>query len=211
MRIKICGLTRLQDVQLAAECGAFALGFVFYPLSPRAISALSVKEISCDVSADIWKVGVFVNQSTDEILTIAQQAGLTHVQLHGDESPEQMNQIRNSGLEVIKALRITSESDLQKAAAYDCLLLLDAAVPGVWGGSGHQANWELAAELASQRQLILAGGLNATNLEAAAQVVKPWAFDLSSGVESAPGIKNHHDIQTLFAKARTIYDTSEFN
>lgn len=195
---------------MAAQSGAFALGFVFYPLSPRVISAASVKEISSDVSADIWKVGVFVNQSIDEILTISQQAALTHVQLHGDESPEQVQELSQSGVNVIKALRISSESDLQKAAAYDCLLLIDAAVPGVWGGSGHQANWELAAELASQRQVILAGGLKATNLAAAAHAVNPWAFDLSSGVESSPGIKNHQEIQTLFAKARAIYDTSEF-
>lgn len=206
MRIKICGLTRTADLKVALEAGAFALGFVFYPLSPRFIQAAAVKKLWQGLDSKAWKVGVFVNQSNSEILAVAAEAGLSHAQLHGDESPDQVAELQSTGLNVIKALRVTSPLDLESAASYDCLLLIDAAVPGVWGGSGQVANWELAAQLAQTRPCILAGGLNANNLVAAASQVRPWAFDLSSGVESAPGIKNHLSIETLFQKARAYHD-----
>lgn len=210
IRIKICGLTRREDAQLALSCGAFALGFVFYPPSPRAITpaaaAAIIQSLKAPEQADgeapssLWTVGVFVNSSYDEMARIATASGLSHLQLHGDESPALCQQLQLAGFKVIKALRLRTEADLEQLAVYPNPVLLDAAVPGIWGGSGHQADWELAAQAAARGPLILAGGLGPANLQAALAEVKPWAFDLSSGVESAPGIKNAHLIKELFQR-----------
>ncbi len=206
-RIKICGLTQLQDAQLAAELGAFALGFVFYTRSPRAISAQAAAEMISALSDTntpqgnkLWKVGVFVNADYDELAQTAETAGLSHLQLHGNESPELCQRLQNSGFEVIKALRLNSADELEQLTDYPSPILLDAAVPGIWGGSGHLADWELATLAAQRQRVILAGGIKPENIHAALSTVRPWALDLSSGVESAPGIKNHDLLKQLFER-----------
>lgn len=205
--LKICGLTRQRDALLAAELGARALGFVFYPLSPRAIEPVSAARIiqALPESNALWKVGVFVNADYDTLLRTAEEAGLSHLQLHGDESPQLCERLQNSGLQVIKALRLKSAADLERLEDYSALLLIDAAVPGVWGGSGQIADWELAAQAALKRPCILAGGLKPENLNAASETVRPWGMDLSSGVESSPGIKDSYQLTALFKKAREIH------
>lgn len=206
-RIKICGLTQLQDAQLAAQLGAFALGFVFYTKSPRAINAQAAAEIISALSDThtpqgdkLWKVGVFVNADYDELAQTAETVGLTHLQLHGNESPALCQCLQKSGFKVIKALRLNSPDELEQLTDYPSPILIDAAVPGVWGGSGHLADWELATLAAQRQRVILAGGLKPENISAAISTVRPWAFDLSSGVESSPGIKNHDLLKQLFER-----------
>lgn len=206
MRVKICGITRLADAQLAIELGAWALGFVFYAPSPRAIAIEQAAQIIAALPPDLLSVGVFVNANPLEINAVAAEVGLTYVQLHGDESPADCLAIERP---VIKALRLRQSADLQTAFLYaDChALLIDAAVPGQWGGSGELANWELARQLVEQNQLanpqqtvILAGGLNPDNLVQAFAQVQPWALDLSSGVEQAPGLKDPQRLQQIFQR-----------
>jgi len=206
MRVKICGLTRLEDAQLAVELGAWALGFVFYAPSPRAIAVAQAAQIVSALPAETLTVGVFVNASVAEVNQTAARVGLTYAQLHGNEDPELCAAIQ---LPVIKALRLQNESDLSTAAAYaDChSLLIDAAVPGQWGGSGQTANWELARQLVEannisnpQQPVLLAGGLGPDNVEMAFAQVQPWGLDLSSGVERAPGIKDSQRLQQVFQR-----------
>jgi phosphoribosylanthranilate isomerase len=206
IRVKVCGLTRLEDALLAAELGAFALGFVFYPPSPRAVSPEVAAKIISVLPASAWKVGVFVNATYAELTQIADAVGLTHLQLHGNETPELCDQLAAAGYRVIKALRPTALTELEPWLERPELLLLDAAVPGIWGGSGQRGDWSLAAEIAAQRPIFLAGGLNPGNVLAACEQVQAWGLDLSSGLEAAPGQKDPKLLQTLF---RTLNSQSE--
>jgi phosphoribosylanthranilate isomerase len=202
MRVKICGLTRAEDAALAQELGAWALGFVFYPQSKRHIDAGQAATIIQSLPKPVLAIGVFVNQ-TDEALAIAKQAHLGGVQLHGDETPEDCKKVKQnfSGL-VIKAFRPETENDLSAIHSYKGTvdyILLDAAAPGQWGGSGKTTDWALAAKAATFGiPLILAGGLTAENIRAADRQVKPFALDLSSGVEISPGIKDTGKLKGLF-------------
>ncbi|MGE3726496.1 MAG: phosphoribosylanthranilate isomerase [Candidatus Sericytochromatia bacterium] len=207
VRVKICGLTRLADAQLAAELGAFALGFVFYPPSPRAVAPPVAAQIVAQLPEPVWKVGVFVNADAGTLRQTAQAVGLTHLQLHGNESPEFCAELMAEGFQLIKALRPRSYADFapwQSPSENLCppYLLLDAAVPGVWGGSGQTGDWELAHSLAVMRPVFLAGGLNPDNAVAALKQVRPWALDLSSGVEAEPGQKDPQKLRALFENIR---------
>lgn len=209
VRVKICGLTRLEDAQLAARLGAWALGFVFYPPSPRAIRPEAAAGLIAALPAAPAKIGVFVNAEFAELRAIADQAGLTHLQLHGEESPELVAQLQQAGYQVIKAQRLRRREDLSRLARWPQPLLIDAIAPGVWGGSGQLADWELASAASAQGAVILAGGLTPENLMAAISTVKPWGVDLSSGVEAAPGIKDHAKLEALFASLPTAEGQAE--
>lgn len=199
MRVKICGLTRKEDALLAARMGAWALGFVFYPKSPRYISADIAKSVIEGITTPA--IGVFVNQ-TENVPIIAAKAALAGVQLHGDETPADCRYIRKKfhGL-VIKALRLKLEEDLARIDAYKNdvdYILIDAAHQDQYGGTGQVADWSLAAQAAMKAPLILAGGLNDGNILNAANRVFPYALDLSSGVEASPGIKDAARMRALF-------------
>jgi phosphoribosylanthranilate isomerase len=202
MRVKICGLTRAEDAALAQELGAWALGFVFYPKSKRYIDPQQAQTIIQTLPNPARAIGVFVNQ-TDEALAIAKKIPLGGVQLHGDETPEDCKKVKQnfSGL-VIKAFRPETEDDLNAIHLYKGAvdyILLDAAAPGQWGGTGKTTDWTLAAKAAEIGiPLILAGGLTAENILAADRQVKPFALDLSSGVEISPGIKDTDKLKRLF-------------
>lgn len=208
--IKICGLTRLADALLATDLGASALGFIFYPPSPRAVNAAMIAEITQALPEDLPKVGVFVNASSEEMLTTAQQAGLSHLQLHGNESPEEVQDLlatiqrQQLNLSVIKALRLKNRADLGLLDLYSGVqILVDAALTRqqettIWGGSGQQADWQVAREAAQLQPIILAGGLNPENIFQAWKEVGPFGLDLSSGLESAPGIKDSDKMKQLF-------------
>jgi len=204
MRIKICGLTRREDAEYAQKLGAWALGFVFYPKSPRHIMAAKAADIIRHLKTPA--IGVFVNQ-TEDVLEIAKTAGLKGVQLHGDETPEDCLSIKKSfsGL-VIKAFRPETEKDIEVIGAYKGTvdyILIDAAAGAQYGGTGKAANRELAVKAKSFGiPLILAGGLTAENIIDAVQYVSPFAADLSSGVESSPGIKNAAKLDALFKIAK---------
>ena len=199
-RIKICGLTNLADATAAQDHGAWALGFIFYPKSKRYITSADAANIIPALNAQCF--GVFVNQ-TDEALQLAKTLPLAGLQLHGDETPDDCRKVRaNFGGVFIKALRPKSKDDLAVIADYKGIvdyILLDAAADGHYGGSGQTADWALVQDAASYGvPVILAGGLTPDNITAAAKS-GAYALDLSSGVEAAPGRKDHDKLKALFS------------
>ena len=196
-RVKVCGIRRRADAQLAVALGAAALGFVFWPRSPRAVTADQVRAIAEGVPALIARVGVFVNQPPSEVFAIAARAGLTCVQLHGDEHAADYAQ---AALPVIKALPVGQGFTL--SAVEDVppgvTVLLDAHDPVRRGGTGRVIEWTVAAAAAQVRPVILSGGLTPDNVRNAVAAVQPFAIDVSSGVESAPGIKDEGKLRALF-------------
>jgi phosphoribosylanthranilate isomerase len=204
MRIKICGLTRREDAEQAQKLGAWALGFIFYPKSPRHIVPAKAADIIRHLTTPA--IGVFVNQMED-VLNIAKTAGLKGVQLHGDETPEECLSIKKSfsGF-VIKAFRPETEKDVEAIGAYKSAvdyILIDAAAGAQYGGTGKAADKALAIKAKSFGiPLVLAGGLTATNIIDAVQNVAPFAADLSSGIESSPGIKDAAKLDALFKIAK---------
>ena len=202
MRVKICGLTRAEDAKAAQELGAWALGFIFYPKSKRFITAEAAKDIIATLP-EAQPIGVFVNQ-TQEAIEIASDTGLKGLQLHGDETPDELRHARGSfdGL-LIKALRPKDDIDLGQIGAYKGLvdyILLDAAIGQEYGGTGHTGDWSLAEKATSFGiPVILAGGLGPDNIIAAHAQTNSYALDLSSGVEASPGVKDHAKLQALFA------------
>jgi phosphoribosylanthranilate isomerase len=189
-RVKICGVTRVEDARAAVEAGADAIGFVFYPPSPRAVALERAVEIARELPPFVARVGVFVDPEETAVRNAAELAGLTALQFHGSESPEFCRRFR---IPVIKAFRMQTASSLDLLEAYRELpWLLDSFAPGQLGGTGVAFDWALA-QAAKQRnpRLILAGGLTATNVAEAVRQVAPYAVDVSSGVEVAPGVKDH--------------------
>lgn len=199
-RVKVCGITNLEDALAALEAGADMLGFNFYARSPRYVSPAAARKIIERLPKGVTPVGVFVNESAPaEVERIAREAGLGAVQLHGDESPAYCQSLH--GLTTIKALRVGAEYSVESAAAYATdAVLLDSYVTGARGGTGHTFDWTLAA-LTRERvpRLLLAGGLNPDNVATAVAAVRPYAVDVCSGVETAPGRKSP-ELMRLFVE-----------
>ena len=196
--VKICGMTRPQDAELAASLGASALGFIFWPGSPRSVSAASAKAIAASVPANVLKVGVFVDQPAADVARVMDEAGLDVAQLHGHESPEYCRQLMASKRTIFKAVAPENGSVNIDDVDPEIILLVDAHDPERFGGTGKTVNWESAREIAATRKTILAGGLNATNIKLAVRTVRPYGVDVSSGVESAPGIKDPGRLRSFF-------------
>jgi len=188
-RVKICGITRAEDALAAARAGADAIGLVFYPGSPRAVIAAQAREIVASLPPFVTPVGLFVDASPGEIQAVLKAVPLALLQFHGDEPPAAC---RAPGLPYIKAIRLRPGDDLAaRARPYEdaAAILADAYLEGIPGGTGRTLDWSrLPASLA--RPLILAGGLTPDNVAAAVARVRPWAVDVSGGVETAPGIKD---------------------
>ena len=200
VKVKICGITNDGDARHAAACGADALGFVFYAGSPRCVPPATAAGICAALPPFVSRVGLFVNEAPERIAAIAAECGLDVLQLHGDEAPQAC---LLPPYRVIKGVRPRTASDLAALSAYPVsALLVDAAVPGQFGGTGQRADWALAAQLAGTRRVILAGGLTPDNVAAAVQVVRPYAVDVSSGVESAPGKKDPEKVAAFIRRAR---------
>ncbi|MFZ1612997.1 MAG: phosphoribosylanthranilate isomerase [Holophaga sp.] len=195
--VKVCGLTRVEDAQLAWELGAAALGFVFHPASPRSVTAAQAARIRAELPADAYLVGVFVNRTIAEIEDIADAVGLSVVQLHGQETPEMVSQFTRP---VIKAIRAEEADEGRLRSFQVAAFLLDASHPTLPGGTGFQADWLLARDLAKRHPLLLAGGLHPENVCEALEVVSPRGLDLSSGLESTPGLKDPVRLRTLFQR-----------
>lgn len=195
-RVKICGMTRAEDAGLAAAAGADAIGFVFWPKSPRAVTPAQAAAI-WTAGALIARVGVFVNESPAIVRDVVREARLTAVQLHGDE---QVEDYLSCGAPLIKAVSLSDASSVSGAAALpaNVTLMVDASDHVRRGGTGQLADWARAAELARVRPIILAGGLTPANVADAIRQVRPWAIDVSSGVEISPGIKNAASLTALF-------------
>ena len=200
-QIKICGITNKEDALCAAQCGAAALGFIFYPPSPRYIKPADARKIVSALPAEMVKVGVFVNESVTEVKRIVEYCGLDMIQLHGDESPAYCRQY--PAAQIIKAVELKNEADLVYANSYHVgAILVDSRHAGLYGGTGKKANWELAYRIKKKKSLILSGGLNEGNIAEAIKAVRPNALDINSGVELRPGKKDHAKLTRIFAIIR---------
>ena len=195
-QVKICGITNIEDASYAATCGADAIGFIFYPKSPRYVPSETVKEIIETISTDITKVGVFVNHDAAEVRETVDFCGLDMIQLHGDESPAYCGQFPQSQL--IKTLAPRRENDLAKLREYHVTaILIDAYDPVRYGGTGEQSDWTFAAKVKETHPLILAGGLSMANIQEAIEQASPHAVDINSGAERSPGKKDHQKVKAI--------------
>jgi phosphoribosylanthranilate isomerase len=207
IRIKICGMTELDDALHAVDCGADALGFVFFAGSPRAVTEKRARAIIAALPPLVTVVGLFVNEDPGIVRRIADHCGLDVIQYHGDESPETVGL---SPRRAIRALRVRNDAFLQEMEEYPSSgLLLDAWVAGTFGGTGVQCNWTIAAKMAKKRAVILAGGLTPENIAEAIQTVHPYGVDVCSGVESSPGRKDHQKVAAFIRAARIAAETAK--
>jgi phosphoribosylanthranilate isomerase len=187
IRVKICGITRLEDALAAVRLGADALGFNFWPGSRRHVAPEAARKIVRALPPFVTAVGVFVDPTRDEALRAAEASGIQVFQLHGDEPPELCAAL---ALPVVKGLRVADARSLAALASYEVsAFLLDAPAAG-YGGSGKTFDWALAREAALAARVILAGGLGPDNVAEAVRTVRPYGVDVASGVESAPGVKD---------------------
>jgi phosphoribosylanthranilate isomerase len=202
MRVKFCGITRYDDAEHAARLGAWAIGLNHWEGSVRRCDHSVAAEIGAGLRRKLEIVGVFVNQPMDEIARAVENEHLSMVQLHGDEGLSFCHEVtRRTGCRVIKAIRVRSSADIDLARSFRVNFhLLDAYREGMPGGTGHTIDWELLRRRRSNVPLILAGGLTAENVGGAIDLTRPGAVDVASGVESAPGIKDH-ELMTAFSSA----------
>ena len=201
VEIKICGITNLQDACLSVDCGADSVGFIFYRKSPRYVAPERVKQIVQNLPSGIAKVGVFVNQQGEEVRAISRFCRLDLIQLHGDESSEYCRQFPPSSL--IKTL--CYREDIGRADDYSVrAFLVDARGNGLYGGTGKNADWELARRMKRMHPLILAGGLNRENVVKAIKAVHPRAVDINSGVEISPGKKDPDKLREIVRIVREM-------
>lgn len=206
VRLKVCGITSITDALLAVECGASYLGFNFYPPSQRYIDPVAVREIVAALPVGVESVGIFVDEPRPaDVVRILAQSGVTLAQLHGAESVGYCLEV---GAErVIKAFRVGADFHSARAMEYPVrAVLLDAYDPRLHGGTGKVTDWAVAADLARRVSLFLAGGLSPDNIVAAVRTVRPYAVDLNSGVESAPGIKDANKLRLLAERLEQIKD-----
>jgi len=214
--VKVCGITRLQDADQAADHGASAIGFIFWPGSPRYISPEDARAIVRRKAAGLRTVGVFVDEAVERVQQIAEVVGLDLVQLHGNETAADVRaaqlKLRPGGnprasvgrgfsraVEVIKAVALNGSAPVDLSGFDDdVLILLDAHDPARHGGTGRTVDWAAARDVASARRTILAGGLTPDNVGAAVAAVEPYGVDVSSGVESAPGVKDAMRLKRFF-------------
>jgi phosphoribosylanthranilate isomerase len=208
-KIKICGITNLSDALHATQCGADMLGFNFYQKSPRYIDPLSAAGIIAKIPENVKNVGVFVNANNDAILETVKTARLDAVQLHGDESPTFVGHLGRqfeSGIEIIKALRVNNDFRPDDAVDYDVdALLLDGFSPLEFGGTGNTFDWSVAIKVSQrfQGQLYLAGGLTSENVADAIEAVRPYAVDACSSLESKPGYKDQQKVEEFIDAVRS--------
>ncbi|NJO42885.1 MAG: phosphoribosylanthranilate isomerase [Cyanobacteria bacterium CRU_2_1] len=209
MRVKICGITKLDQGQAIAELGATALGFICVRQSPRYVTPAKIQAIVSHLTRQVDRVGVFADALLEEIVQVVITADLNAVQLHGSESPQLCQQLRDAlpNVEVIKALRVRNLEALEQVSLYHGwidTLLLDAYQPGVLGGTGKTIDWASLQSFRPVDPWLLAGGLTLENVQEALSLVCPDGIDLSSGVELAPGDKDLQKVERLFEQLRRV-------
>lgn len=197
-RVKVCGVRRLEDAMLAVELGASAIGFVFWPGSPRFIDPHRARAIAAALPPGVTPVGVFVDQPVEFVASVAGLVSLGGVQLHGFEAVGDYARVRPH---LIKAIAVSNGFDPASASGLPphVTVLLDAHDPVRRGGTGRTIDWSVAATVAAKRRTILSGGLHPDNVVEAVSRVRPYMIDVSSGVESAPGVKDPEALRALFA------------
>jgi len=203
-RIKFCGITTLEDAELAVAAGAWAIGLIFWPSSPRRAGFDAAAEIAAGVKRRVEVTGVFVNATLDHVAETADAVGLTMLQLHGDEGPAYCAEAaRRTGCKVMKAVRVRSGADVQALAPFHTdYHLLDSFTAGVPGGTGETFAWEIARGHRGRVPIVLSGGLTPDNVEEAIAAVHPFAVDVASGVERSPGVKEPEKLQAFAAAVR---------
>jgi phosphoribosylanthranilate isomerase len=207
VKVKICGITRHEDAELAVELGAWALGLNFHDLSPRRTDLDVAAAIGRHFKRDVEVVGVFVNRELGDVAEIADACSLTMLQLHGDEGPVYCDEIRRrTGLKIMKAARVRDAASLQALNAFRQVdyHLVDAHHPDLFGGTGETFDWELLRSRRSKVPLVLAGGLTPENVHDAITAVHPWAVDSASGTESSPGIKDPAKVEAFIRAAELV-------
>jgi phosphoribosylanthranilate isomerase len=204
MRVKICGITNLEDGREAVRLGAWAIGLVHYAQSPRRCHPAVAAEIGGALRRRCEVAGVFVNPKLEEVAAAVADEGLSIVQLNGDEGPAFCTEVaRRTGAKVIKAVHVRSAADVHSAEAYRTdFHMFDTGSGDLWGGTGKTFDWELLAGRRSEVPAILAGGLRPDNVEAAIEVARPFAVDVASGVEAEPGRKDRELLASFFDAAR---------
>jgi phosphoribosylanthranilate isomerase len=204
-KVKVCGMTSLADAEHAASHGAWAIGLIHHPDSPRFVQPDVAEEIGAALKRRCEIAGVFVNSPLEEVIEAAERENLTLLQFHGEEGPSFCVEARRrTGAKVIKAMRINSAADVKAAEAFRTdFHLFDAYWHGVHGGTGKSFDWDLVAKRRSKVPMILAGGLTAENVARALELVKPYAVDVVSGVEAEPGRKDHAKVEAFLAAVGT--------
>ena len=202
-KVKICGITRMEDALAAAAAGADALGFMFYEASPRRVAFDVAAKIIRELPPFLVRVGVFVNPSPDDVGRVIEDCRIDTLQFHGEETPEFCAQF---GLRIIKAFRVRDAESLSALPAYvGATCLLDSFVAGQHGGTGATFNWDLAAQtVKAGRRVLLAGGLTEENAAEAVRRVRPYGLDVSSGVEAKPGVKDAAKVRAFIAAAKSV-------
>ena len=204
--VKICGVTRLADAELAAELGAWAVGMVFYPGSKRRCTVAEAETIGAALRRRVELAGVFVNATLAEVARISERVGLTLVQLHGEEGPAFCSEVaRRTGARTIKAVSVKgifSVRDLERF--HTDFHLVDGYTPGLRGGTGEHFDWSLLSARRSKLPLIVSGGLDAESVSAAIAATAPFAVDVASGVEAEPGIKDPERMRAFFDAAQAV-------
>jgi phosphoribosylanthranilate isomerase len=199
-RVKVCGITNLDDAHRAVDLGAWALGMIFWPQSPRMVDSDEADAIGAELRRRVDLVGVFVNATLDEVALAADRASLSVLQLHGDEGPAYCREAaRRTGARVMKAVRVGNASHIRSLQAFHTdYHLLDAHVPGSFGGTGETFNWELAGQHRGPVPVVLSGGLNPDNVGEAIALAQPFAVDSASGTEAEPGRKDPAKLMAFF-------------
>jgi len=205
-KVKICGITNAEDAAAAVEAGADALGFVFYRKSPRYIEPTLAKQIIMNLPPLVTPVGVFVNEDQQVVRNLMDDCGLAFAQLHGHESAMYCQEL---GRPILKALRVEDRSSFLALAEFRGRagvrgFVLDAFSDQAYGGTGQVIDWQLAAEAAKAVNILLAGGLTPDNVGKAIQAVQPYGVDVSSGVERAPGQKDHEKVRAFIRAVRVV-------
>jgi phosphoribosylanthranilate isomerase len=200
VKVKVCGMTNLKDALVAVEEGADAVGFIFYKKSPRSVTMKLVREIILELPPFVDMVGVFVDETAEQINKIADNCNLDLIQLHGNESPTFCKRIRRR---VVKAFRVKDMQSVKKLSSYQVSgFLLDTFSENLHGGTGKVFDWNLALPAKKIGPVIMAGGLTPNNVQQAIRQVRPYGVDVCSGVESEPGIKDHKKIQAFLKNAK---------
>jgi phosphoribosylanthranilate isomerase len=207
VKVKICGITNLDDALAAVEAGADAIGFVFHKESPRRVTSDVVKRVVAQLPPFVLPVGVFVNEDIKIVRDLMDDCGLAIAQLHGDEAAAYCDLL---GRPVLKAIRLKDRGSLLSLAEYTGRsrvrgFVLDAFSAVSYGGTGQVTDWSLAAEAARTVPVVLAGGLTAANVAEAVQKVRPYGVDVSSGVETRPGRKDHEKIRAFIRAAKLVW------
>ena len=200
-KVKICGITNLEDALAACDHGADALGFVFSRKSPRYIEPEKTAEIIDALPPFVTPVALFVNEPESKVWDVLNVTGINVVQFHGEESPDYVSSF---GMRIIKAIRVKNEESLNAATRYDTsAILLDAWSPEAYGGTGKRFDWDILRKISIGSRIILAGGLNPENAAYAVKLVKPYGVDVSSGVEISPGKKDHAKIKAFISNVKS--------